>query len=115
MTDRPDGSDSRAITGPASLDRRRAGGEVLLLDAGIGAELEARGVPMDHDAWSAVANREHQDVVEPAHVNLVDADADILIPNTLPASLLALDSRPSGWPAQPCHLRPSLTPCGGAK
>lgn len=70
---------SRAVTGVASLDRRLAGGEVLLLDGGMGTELEARGVPMDQDAWSAVANLDHADTVEQAHVEFLDAGADILI------------------------------------
>lgn len=83
---------SRAVTGVAPLDRRLANGDVLLLDGGMGTELEARGVPMDHDAWSAVANLEHEDTVEQAHVDFLHAGADILIANTFPAGLFALDA-----------------------
>lgn len=82
----------RAATGIGPLDRRLERGDVLVLDGGMGTELEARGVPMDHHAWSAVANLEHQEIVEQAHVDFLAAGADIVIANTFPAGFFALDA-----------------------
>ena len=39
-----------------ALAARIAGGGVVLLDGGMGTEVEARGVSPDRDAWSARAN-----------------------------------------------------------
>lgn len=82
----------RAVTGVPDLDRRLEGGAVLVLDGGMGSELEARGVPMNHDAWSAVANLEHQDTVEQAHGDYLAAGADVVIANTFGAGLFALEA-----------------------
>ena len=45
------------------LSRRLADGEVVVIDGGMGTELQARGVPMDDEAWSSVANLTHDHVV----------------------------------------------------
>ena len=31
---------------------------MLVIDGGMGSELEARGAPMDHEAWCGLANLE---------------------------------------------------------
>lgn len=81
-----------AVTGVAELDRRLRDGGLVWLDGGMGTELEARGVPMDSDAWSAVANLEHQATVEQAHADFLDAGADVVIANTFPAGYFALSA-----------------------
>lgn len=80
------------VTGVAGLDSRQQRGVPVILDGGMGTELEARGVPMNRDAWSAVANLEHAHVVEQAHVDFLTAGADVVIANTFPAGLFALEA-----------------------
>lgn len=83
---------NEAITGVAALDAQLRAGHPLLLDGGMGTELEARGVAMNRDAWSAVANLERPETVEQAHLDFLSAGADVLIANTFPASYLALEA-----------------------
>jgi hypothetical protein len=49
------------------LSRRLADGEVIVIDSAMGTELRARGVPMDDEAWSVVANLSHGHVVQAIH------------------------------------------------
>ncbi len=67
------------------LRERIAGGEVVVLDGGTGTELQALGVPMDGEAWSAVANLTHLDTVQELHASFLAAGADVLITNTFAA------------------------------
>ena len=41
--------------GPDWLDAKLTAGEILIIDGAMGTELEARGVPMHAQAWSAAA------------------------------------------------------------
>jgi S-methylmethionine-dependent homocysteine/selenocysteine methylase len=67
------------------LRERIAGGEIVVLDGGTGTELQARGVPMDGEAWSAVANLTHLDTVQGLHAAFLAAGAAVLITNTFAA------------------------------
>ena len=75
-----------------AIAQRLAEGAAVVLDGGMGTELEARGVPMDDDAWSAVANLEHADVVERVHEEFIRAGAEVVIANTFAAAPLALEA-----------------------
>jgi S-methylmethionine-dependent homocysteine/selenocysteine methylase len=72
------------------LRRRLAGGDVIVLDGGMGTEIQARGVPMDGEAWSALANVDHPEVVCGIHEDFIRAGAEVVIANTFPAGLGAL-------------------------
>ena len=75
------------------LSRRLAGGEVVVIDGGMGTELQARGVPMDDEAWSGVANLTHDHVVREIHEDYIRAGADVIIANTYAAARLPLEVR----------------------
>jgi S-methylmethionine-dependent homocysteine/selenocysteine methylase len=72
------------------LQRKLAAGAVVVLDGGTGTEIQARGVPMDGEAWSALANVTHADVVRSIHEDYIRAGADVVIANTFPAGAGAL-------------------------
>lgn len=72
------------------LNRRLADGEVVVMDGGMGTELQARGIRMDGEAWAGLANLEHGDVVREIHEEFICAGADIIITNTFPANRFAL-------------------------
>jgi S-methylmethionine-dependent homocysteine/selenocysteine methylase len=63
---------------------------VIVLDGGMGTEIQARGVPMDGEAWSAIANLTHADVVRAIHEDYIRAGAEVVIANTFPAGAGAL-------------------------
>ena len=62
----------------------------ILLDGGIGTELERLGAPMDHEAWCAVALETHPQLVRDVHKSYIDAGADIITVNTYAATRHAL-------------------------
>ena len=71
------------------LERLRDGG-VVVIDGGMGTELEARGAPMDHEAWCALANLDAPDLVREIHEDYIRAGADVIIANTFPSNRLAM-------------------------
>ncbi|MDX1576225.1 MAG: homocysteine S-methyltransferase family protein [Kiloniellales bacterium] len=73
------------------LERRLAGGGIVILDGGIGTELERRGVPMDPEAWCGPASLAHLDTLEAIHRDYIAAGADIVTANTYASSRLMLE------------------------
>jgi methionine synthase I (cobalamin-dependent) len=67
-----------------------AAGEVVVLDGGMGSELEARGARMDHEAWCGLANLEAPELVREIHEDYIRAGADVVIANTFPTNRPAL-------------------------
>jgi methionine synthase I (cobalamin-dependent) len=67
-----------------------ATGRVVVVDGGMGTELEARGAPMDHEAWCGVVNLDDPGLVQAVHEDYVRAGADVVIANTFPANRQAL-------------------------
>ena len=52
---------------------RLADGELVIIDGGMGSQLQAEGVPMDEVAWSARANLDQPDVVQRVHEEFIRA------------------------------------------
>jgi S-methylmethionine-dependent homocysteine/selenocysteine methylase len=75
---------------------RLADGGVVVIDGGMGTELEARGARMDHDAWCGLANLEVPGLVREIHEDYIRAGADVIIANTFPANRAALDGDGDG-------------------
>jgi S-methylmethionine-dependent homocysteine/selenocysteine methylase len=84
----------------ATLDvaGRLAAGDVVILDGGMGSQLQAEGVPMDELAWSALANLTHPGSVLRVHEEYIRAGAQVIIANTYAASRSALE--PAGLGGQ---------------
>jgi len=72
------------------LAARLAAGEVVIIDGGMGTQLQAEGVPMDKVAWSARANLEQPGVVQRVHEAYIRAGAQVIIANTFAASRAGL-------------------------
>ncbi len=70
---------------------RLADGELVIIDGGMGSQLQAEGVPMDEVAWSARANLDQRDVVQRVHEAYIRAGAEVIIANTFAASRAALE------------------------
>ena len=67
-----------------------AAGELVVVDGGMGTQLQAEGVPMDEAAWCARANLEQLDVVQRVHEAYIRAGAQVIIANTFAASRAVL-------------------------
>ncbi len=70
---------------------RLADGEPVIIDGGMGSQLQAEGVPMDDSAWSARANLDQPDVVQRVHETYIRAGAEVIIANSFAASRAALE------------------------
>jgi len=68
-----------------------AAGEVVIVDGGMGTQLQAEGVPMDEVAWCARANLEQLEVVQRVHEAYIRAGAQVIIANTFAASRAGLE------------------------
>jgi S-methylmethionine-dependent homocysteine/selenocysteine methylase len=73
---------------------RLADGDVVIIDGGMGTQLQAEGVPMDDDAWSGRANLEQPEVVQRIHEAYIRAGAEVIIANTFATNRAAL--KPAG-------------------
>src|SRR5215470_7361151 len=71
---------------------RLADGGLVIIDGGMGSQLQAEGVPMDEVAWSARANLEQPDVVQRVHEEFIRAGAEVIIANTFASSRAALEA-----------------------
>jgi S-methylmethionine-dependent homocysteine/selenocysteine methylase len=80
----------RRTSGLDGLRQRLAAGGVVLLDGGMGTEIQARGVSMDQEAWSALANLTDGELVRQIHEDYIRAGAEVVIANTFPAGAGAL-------------------------
>ena len=56
--------------------------ELIILDGGMGKHLERSGAPFRQPEWSALALLEDPDTVRRAHVDFINAGADVIIANT---------------------------------
>ena len=65
-----------------TLGQRFADGHVVMVDGGMGTEIEARGVTMDDVAWCALANLDELAVVRGIHEDYIRAGAEVIITNT---------------------------------
>src|SRR4051812_1888261 len=78
----------------------------IVIDGGMGTELEARGVPMDHEAWCGLANLDAPDVVRQIHDDYIAAGAGVVIANTFPTNPPAPQAGGAGGPLQAAHPPP---------
>jgi S-methylmethionine-dependent homocysteine/selenocysteine methylase len=75
----------------------RAAGGVVVLDGGIGTELEARGAVMDDAAWCGLVNlREGVSVVRGVHEDHIRAGADVVTANTFMSGIGAMTRAGAG-------------------
>ncbi len=69
-----------------SVTDRLDGGDILVIDGGMGTELQRRGVGMDGEAWAGAALETAPDAIRRIHRAFIEAGADIVIANTYAAA-----------------------------
>jgi S-methylmethionine-dependent homocysteine/selenocysteine methylase len=74
-----------------TLDAR----DVLLIDGGMGTELQRRGVPMDEVAWSGAAVFTNPDAVRETHEDYIRAGSRVITTNTFGSTRQMLE--PAGY------------------
>lgn len=72
--------------------------DVLLIDGGMGTELQRRGVPMDEVAWSGAAVFTHPDTVRETHEDYIRAGSRVITTNTFGSTRQMLE--PAGYADQ---------------
>ena len=60
--------------------------ELIILDGGTGTHIQTLGAPMDDDAWCAMANLSHPEIVKAVHAEYLDAGAEVITANTYASS-----------------------------
>ena len=80
----------------ADIKRRLDAGEVLLLDGGVGTELERRGADMDPAAWCGVATLANEELLTQIHVDYARAGSDVITANTFASSRVMLSAAGHG-------------------
>jgi S-methylmethionine-dependent homocysteine/selenocysteine methylase len=73
---------SAGVSALERVRRLRDQDRLVVIDGGMGSELEARGAKMDHWAWSGLVNLEDPELVRRVHEDYLRAGADVLITNT---------------------------------
>ncbi|MFT7672799.1 MAG: S-methylmethionine-dependent homocysteine/selenocysteine methylase [Gammaproteobacteria bacterium] len=67
------------------IDRLAGSGPPLIIDGGMGTELERSGVAMDGKVWSGRAVLSDPDIVRRIHESFIEAGAEVIIANTFAA------------------------------
>jgi methionine synthase I (cobalamin-dependent) len=80
----------------ADIKRRLDAGEVLLLDGGVGTELERRGADMDPAAWCGVATLANEELLTQIHIDYARAGSDVITANTFASSRVMLGAAGHG-------------------
>ena len=70
-------------------------GDILLIDGGMGTELQKRGVAMNEVAWSGAAVATNPDAVRETHEDYIRAGAKVIITNTFGSTRQMLE--PAGY------------------
>jgi S-methylmethionine-dependent homocysteine/selenocysteine methylase len=71
------------VTDHSWIAQRLSGdGLPIIIDGGMGTELEKSGVPMDDKVWSARAMLSHPEMVRGVHERYIQAGAEAIITNT---------------------------------
>ena len=67
-------------------------GKIILLDGGIGAELEKKGAKMDQNLWCGKCSVDSPEFLKEVHENYIDAGADVITTNTYATTQFLLEN-----------------------
>ena len=72
------------------LEKKINDGEFLILDGGVGTELEKRGVGMDSKAWCGLGAINNFKILKDIHLDYINSGARIITANTFASNRLSL-------------------------
>ena len=74
----------------SNLENKLTSSEVVILDGGIGAELEKFGASIDKDLWSGRCSIDNPEIVREVHQNFVNSGADVITTNTYASTPISM-------------------------
>ena len=74
----------------SNIENKLNSGDIVLLDGGMGAELENLGASMDKNLWSGRCSIDEPDIVYKAHQNFINSGADIITTNTYASTPISM-------------------------
>jgi len=77
--------------------------EIVILDGGVGTELQKRGIEMD-ESWCGTASRNTQ-ILKEVHLDYIKAGAQVITTNTYASSRLLLDAAGFGKDFEEINLK----------
>ena len=74
----------------SSIEKRLAEGKIIILDGGIGGELQKVGAKMDEGLWCGRCSLDSPDELLKVHENYVKAGADVITANTYASTPISM-------------------------
>ena len=74
----------------SNLENKLTSSEVVILDGGMGAELEKFGASIDKDLWSGRCSIDNPEIVREVHQNFVNSGADVITTNTYASTPISM-------------------------
>ena len=65
-----------------SIKTKLENNKIIILDGGMGAELEKNGAHMDKHMWCGKCSVDHPELVRKVHEDYINAGADVITTNT---------------------------------
>ena len=74
----------------SSIEKRLANGKTIILDGGIGGELQKVGAKMDEGLWCGRCSIDSPDELLKVHHNYIEAGADVITANTYASTPISM-------------------------
>ena len=75
----------------SALEKKLTAGDTVILDGGMGTELEKLGASIDEDLWSGRCSIDNPDIVYKAHQNFINSGADVITANTYASTPISMN------------------------
>ena len=74
----------------SDIENKLNSGKIIILDGGMGAELEKLGASMDNNLWSGRCSVDNPEIVYKAHQNFIQSGSDIITTNTYASTPISM-------------------------
>ena len=74
----------------SDIENKLNSGKIIILDGGMGAELEKLGASMDSNLWSGRCSVDNPEIVYKAHQNFIQSGSDIITTNTYASTPISM-------------------------
>ena len=74
----------------SDIENKLNSGKIIILDGGMGAELEKLGASMDNNLWSGRCSLDNPEIVYKAHQNFIQSGSDIITTNTYASTPISM-------------------------
>ena len=74
----------------SNIENKFSSNEVVILDGGMGSELEKLGASIDKDLWSGRCSIDSPEIVHEVHQNFVNSGVDVITTNTYASTPISM-------------------------